>query len=265
MIATEGVSDTGKTEFIWTCPGPGLALLWDRGFDAAFDNPEPPPTRRDDFAVKVIQAPSATQFATPKEYVPFWAQGHLAILTALQNPDARTVAIDGDNVSWEVQRLAEHGRLTNVFPQTKYTDVYAARRRLYFSMWDSRKIIIATNMMRDEYKYMQDEKGNYIPDPDRPGEFKKVKTGDKVAQGFPDQEYLWQIRIRHIFKPAVPPTWNNTLKRNIGGQPKQWGLRIMKCKANMDLVGEELWGADCTFTGLVSLVYPHIPLSDWGL
>lgn len=264
MIATEGVSDSGKTEFLFTCPGPGLALLWDRGFDAAMDNPKPPATRRADFGVKVIKAPSATQFADPKDYRPYWLDGLRDTLAALQNADARTVAVDGDNVSWDLQRLAEHGRLTNVFPQTKYTDVYAARRAIYFRMWDSRKIIVATNMMRDEFRAIKDKDGNYIIDP-ATNEPKKERTGDKVAAGFPDQEYLWQIRIRHLYKPPVPPKWNPILKRNIGGEPAQWGLRITKCKANMDMIGEELWGPDCTFTGLVSLVYPQIPLSEWGL
>lgn len=264
MIASEGVSDSGKTEFAFTCPGPGLGLLWDRGFDATMDNPTPPPTRRHDFGVKVIQAPVATQFADAKDYRPYWLGGLKATLEAINNPDARTVFIDGDNVSWDLQRLAEHGRLTNVFPQTKYTDVYAARRALYFRLWDCRKIILATNMMRDEFKAIKDKDGNYIMDPTT-GEPKKERTGEKVASGFPDQEYLWQIRIRHLYKPAVPPKWNSILKRNLGGEPAQWGLRITKCKANMEMVGEELWNTDATFTGLVSLVYPHIPASEWGL
>lgn len=264
MIASEGESDTGKTEFLFTCPGPGVILAWDRGFDAALDNPNPPKSRRADFAMKVIKAPSATQFADPKEYRPYWLEGLKATLNAISIPEAVTIAIDGDNVSWELQRLAEHGRLTNVFPQTKYTDVYAARRALYFRLWDSRKIIIATNMMRDEFKAMKNPDGTYIMDPTT-NEPKKERTGNKVAQGFPDQEYLWQIRIRHLKRAGTPPTWNKILKRNAGGTPPQWGLRITKCKANDAMVGEELWGEDCTFQGLVSLVYPHIPLSDWGL
>lgn len=264
MIASEGVSDSGKTEFAFTCPGPGMGLLWDRGFDAMQDNPKPPPTRRSDFGVKVIQAPAATQFDNAKEYRPYWLNGLKETLVAISNPDARTVFIDGDNVSWDLQRLAEHGRLTNIFPQTKYTDVYAARRALYFRLWDSRKIILATNMMRDEFKAMQNPDGSYIIDP-ATNEPKKERTGGKVAAGFPDQEYLWQIRIRHLYKPAVPPKWNQTLRRNLGGEPAQWGLKITKCKANMEMVGEELWGDQCTFTGLVSLVYPHIDLKEWGL
>jgi hypothetical protein len=38
----------------------------------------------------------------------------------------------------------------------------------------------------------------------------------------------------------------------------------MKCKANLRLVGAELWGNDCNFKGLVKLVYPQVSLQEWG-
>lgn len=228
------------------------------------DNPTPPSTRRDDFGMKVIKAPASSQFATAQEYVPYWMDGLKATLQAVDNPDALTVGIDGDNVSWDLQRLAEHGKLTGVFPQTKYTDVYAARRALYFRLWDSGKIIIATNMMRNEFRKVLDADGNVVMDA-ATGEPKKEPTGEKVAAGFPDQEYLWQIRIRHLYEKPEPPKWNPILKRNLGGKPGRWGLRITRAKANPALEGQELWGAMATFEGLVSTVYPHIDPAEWGL
>lgn len=257
MIASEGESDTGKTEFILTCPGPGLIMALDRGFDALCDNPTPPMTRRTDFGLKVIKAPAATQFSSAKDYQPYWQEFLKTFIGACSMSEARTVAVDGDNFGWDLQRLAEHGRLTGIFPQTRYTDVYAARRALYFRAWDTGKIIITTNMVRDEFRYVVDDKG--APVLDDAGEQKKERTGEKVSLGFPDKTYLWQIRIRHLYEP---PKFNKVLKRMVGGK---WGIKITKCKANPTLVGETLWGADCTFTGLVSYVYPHIALAEWGL
>jgi hypothetical protein len=257
MIATEGKSDTGKTEFMLTCPGPGLIIALDRGFDAMCDNPEPPPTRRDDFAIKVIAVPTATQFADAKDYLPYWkAFYNDAYRPALENAEAVTVGLDGDNHSWDLQRLAEHGKLTGVFPQTRYTDVYAARRAMYFRAWDSGKIIIASNMVRDEYRDVLGPDGMPVQEN---GQTKREKTGNYVANGFPDQDYLWQIRIRHLYEP---PKFNTVLKRMTEAK---WGLRVLKAKANPRLVGTELWGEDCTFAGLVQTVYPQIPLSEWGL
>lgn len=256
MIATEGRADTGKTEFILSCPGPGLGVIVDRGFDGVADNPKPPPTRRSDFAFKLVQA-SAPSMATQDKWIEQWKTFYVAVRSALANTDALTVAIDGDSDSWELQRLAEHGKLTGVFPATRYTDVKAKRRGFYYEWWDSGKIIIATNKLKEEWADILDAHGNPIKDTS--GENKRESTGNYIAQGFPDQEYLWQIRIRHLFKPA---SYNTVLKRDI---PKQWGLKVLRSKANMDVVGQELWGEDATFTGLVQLVYPQIPLTEWGL
>lgn len=257
MIASEGGSDTGKTEFCLSAPGPGVLVACDRGFDAVFDNPKPPKERRQDFGIKVIKMPSPTQFSDAKAYVPYWQEFYKNYMAALDNRDAKTVCVDGDNISWECQRLAEHGKLTGIFPQTRYTDVYAARRQMYFRAWDSSKIIIMTNMMRNEFRVVTDADGNPVMDKIS-GEPKKEPTGEKVAQGFPDQEYLWQIRIRHLYRP---PTFNTVLKKLMG---QAWGLRIVKCKVNRLLEGTELWGSDCNFAGLVRTVYPNIVLTDWG-
>jgi len=256
LIGSDGKSDTGKTEFACSAPGPGIVICLDRGFDAMLDNATPPKTRRTDFAFKVITAPTATQ-ASQNTYVEYWRAFYSVYVKALENPEAVTVVLDGDSDSWELQRLAEHGRLTGIFPQTRYSDVYAARRAMINRAWDAGKIVIATNKVKTEYRTVRDRDGNVVLDP-KTGEEKREKTGDVERQGFPDQEYLWQIQLRHLYQPA---RINPLTKKLI---PQQWGIRITKCKVNTGLVGTELWGSDCHFQGLVQLVYPHIPLSEWG-
>ena len=257
MIATEGRSDTGKTEFILSAPGPGVILACDRGFDAVFDNQNPPPTRRNDFGIKPIPMPSVTDFQSPADYLPYYKNFYLSAIEASKLPEARTVAIDGDNLSWSLQKLSEWGKLTT-FPQVKFADPKAARMSFYHELWSSGKIVITTNMMKQEWRDVVDADG--LPVLDKNGERKGEPTGDYVAQGFPDQEYLWQIRIRHLYRAAVT---RKVLGKEIH-VPQQWGLRITKCKANMALIGQELWGEQATFAGLVQFVYPNIPLEEWG-
>jgi len=260
MIVSDGDDNTGKTEFILSAPGPGIVLCLDRGYDAMLDNPNPPPTRRDDFAFKVFQAPKATQHSASQQgiaaYGAVWSSFYGAFRAALDNTDARTVAIDGDADSWELQRLAEHGKLTGVYPETKFTDVYAARRVMINRAWDSGKIIISTNRVGNEYRVIRDKDGHVVMD--EKNQPKKEKTGEKTRQGYPDANYLYQVQIRHLFAPS---SYNQTLKKQI---PMRWGLRILKCKANMELVGTELWGAECNFASLVELIYPQYSLADWG-
>jgi hypothetical protein len=236
LIGTEGWSNTGKTEFILSAPGPGIVLGLDRGFDAVFDNPRPPAARRDDFAFKALGVPLPTQAAQP-EYLQYWRDFYELWKKALANPDARTVALDGDSDSWELQRLAEFGRVTQV-PPIAYSNVNAARRAMVARAWDSGKIVIATNKLKKGYESKLDNKGNEV----------RVKTGHAERQGFPDQDYLWQIQLRHLYNK----------------ESGEFGIRILKCKADTSLQGMELWGEEANFKGLVSTVYPSVSLSEWG-
>lgn len=257
MVVIDGESDTGKTELMMTFPGPGVVLACDRGFDALVDNPKPPPTRRSDFFVKVIRVPAATQFGSADKYGPYWLEYLKAYIEALKLEEARTIGVDGDNHTWDLQRLAEFGKLAGVAPQTRYADPYAARKALYWRAWDTGKIIVCTNMMRDEYATVLDVDGNAVLDDE--GRPKKEKTGQKVHMGFPNRSYLWQVGLRTLYKE---PRRNTITKKMM---PGQWGCRITKAKANPELVGEELWGDSCTFEGIMSLIYPHVPLEEWGL
>lgn len=256
MIGTDGPANTGKTEFLLSAPGPGIVLALDRGFDAMLDNPEPPPTRREDFAFKVIPVPKATQFGSAREYLNYWAAFWQEYIKALTNDDARTVGIDGDSDSWELQRLATFGKLTQI-PPIMYTDVNAARRAMYARAFDSGKIIIATNKIEAEYKPALDAQGNIKVGNDG----KEIREWDGKSyrrQGFRDQDYLWTIQLRHLYEPAGINrlTKKETLER--------WGILIMKCKVNRSLEGMTLWGQDCNFPSLVQVVFPHVSLAEWG-
>lgn len=254
MIGTDGLPDSGKTEFAISAPGPGILIALDRGFDGMLDNPNPPPTRRGDFAFKSISVPLATQAAQP-EYLSYWKSFYGEFKKALDNADARTIVLDGDSDSWELQRLAEFGRLTQI-PAIMYTSVNAARRAMIARAWDAGKIVIATNKVKNVYEDKIDAAGKPVLQND--GKNVRIKSEDLERQGFSDQDYLWQIQIRHLYRPAA---FNPILKKSI---PQQWGLRIMKCKANKELEGQELWGSDCCFASLMQFVYPHVELSEWG-
>lgn len=259
MLATEGRSDTGKTEFLMSAPGPGAIAACDRGFDSVFDNPSPPPTRRQDFAIKTLHMPLDTDMGSAQAYLPYYQTFYKTCVETVNLPDIRTFCIDGDNLSWDLQRLAEWGKLQGVYPQTKYHGPNTARMSFYYTLWQSGKIIITTNMMQDEWRDQIDPATGMVVR-DEKGESKRERTGGSVAKGFPDQEYIWAIRIRHLFRAA-------TVRKFMGKEiavPKQWGIRITKCKPNPDLIGEELWGESCNFRSLVETVYPHIPVEEWG-
>lgn len=247
MIGADGPADTGKSEFALSAPGPILWLCLDRGIDGVLDNPNPPATRCKDLVMKVIAVPKATQMSQP-QFLDYWNQFYGEYKRALEHPDIRTLLLDGDSDSWELQRLAEFGRLSKV-PPNLYDNVNAARRAMYARAWDSGKIVIATNRVRKVFV----TKINPItqkPELNNSGNEVREWDGNYERQGFSDQEYLWGIQLRHM-------------KRD-GKSGPEWGIRITKCKADNALVGQELWGEYCNMESLVQTVYPQIPLKDWG-
>lgn len=258
LIGTEGPSDTGKTEFALSAPGPGIVVCLDRMLDGTVDNPNPPELRQsDNFAFKVIPAPLWTQVQQP-EFGTYWQLYKEWLYKAAANADVRTVVVDGDSDSWELQRLAAFGKLTQV-PAILYTEVNAARRALIAKLWDSNKIIIATNKVKRVYADKIGPTGQVITGNDG----KAIREWDGtsyVAQGFEDRDYLWHIWLRHLHKPAHTKVVRGVEK----AVPASWGIRIMKCKPNMELIGEELWGSDCNMPALLTLVYPNVDLKVWG-
>ncbi|MBU6231694.1 hypothetical protein KGP36_03415 [Patescibacteria group bacterium] len=234
MVGTDGWPNTGKTEFALSAPGPGIVICLDRGFESMLDNPHPPVTRRSDFAFKVITVPLPTQLKQP-EYVEHWRAFYSEYLKALANPDARTVVLDGDSDSWELQRLAEFGRTLQV-PSLQYANVNNARKAMISRAWDSGKIFISTNKLSDGYETKLDKDNKAT----------QVKTGKEKRQGFNDWGYLYSVQLRHLYHEG------------------QFGVRILMCKSDTSLQGLELWGEDCNFKSLVQTIYPQIPLNEWG-
>lgn len=250
MLAIDGVTDSGKTEFALSAPGPGIMVSLDRGLDGALKNENPPSWRNADrFAYKVIDAPTvASANASIQSFGNYWQSFKDELYGALDNPDARTIIVDGDSDGWELQRLAAFGKLTQVMPH-HYTGVNAARRAMLARCWDAKKIVILTNKMKDEYVPKLD------PDTGLPvfkdGIEVRTKTGKLVSQGFNDNGYMVQVRLQALYKDSKK-------------DGRQYGVLVKKCKSNSELVGQEFWGDECNFRTLMGYVYGTEEVESWG-
>jgi len=254
MIGTDGATNTGKTEFALSCPGPGICHVLDKNVDGVLSNPAPPTTRNRNFVFNVCNPPMWNA-ASQNEFQQYWASFRDGVYRSLAVPEARTIVIDGDSDSWEIQRVAEFGKLAQV-PGHLYVGVNAARRAFISRLWSSGKIIIATNKLKKEYETVMDDKGNPVV---KDGKEQRAWTGQYERQGFADHEYLWQIQLTHLYKPTQYDEAGNVV------EDQEWGARITMCKANRSLEGDELWNSDCNFRSLVKHVYPHISMDQWGL
>lgn len=236
LIGTDGPPDSGKTEFALSAPGPGMCICLDRGLDGVLHNPHPPKTRNPDFVFKIIKVPKVN-LASKEIAMEYWKEFKKELYGALDNVDARTIILDGDSDSWELQRFAEFGRIAKV-PGHLYDGVNSVRRGIIARAYDAQKVVIATNRVRK----------TFIQDPNKT-EDARIWNGQYDRQGFSDQDYLWAIQLRHFYDE----------------EKAEFGVRIMKCKPDKDLVGLELRGEECNFATLIQTVYPAIPLKEWGL
>lgn len=250
LIGTEGAANTGKSEWAMTGPGPGIFLALDKQYRGMLDNPNPPPSRRDDFLIQPFNVPmSQGAGSNQEEALATWKDFFRNYyLKALANPDARTVVVDGDSDGFEMQMLAAFGRITQI-PQIQRTDLNAARRVYVARAVQANKVVIMTNKLKKRYDPVWDAAGNPVPDPQKPAEQKREWDGKSYdRQGWNDYEYCYEIQLRHLYS----------------ADEHQWGLKILMCKANRELEGFELWGEDCTVAGLLQTVYPQIGLEEWG-
>jgi len=270
MIGTEGLTNTGKSEFLMSAPGPKIIVPIDPSFDSALDNPNPPTSRSlDDCGFCIIKT-SMQGTATQTEYAQEFVNARAKLYELANEPELITLAIDGDSDLWELQVLAEYGRTQQIHPW-QYTPLYAVKRAMVKRLWESGKIIIATNKLKNLYEDVLDDDGNPITDDKGKTKQRKV-AGEYKRQGFPDQDYLWQLQIRHLYKgPELvdvsklsPIERLKAAKQKQSKSKPQWGIKIMKCKANPMLEGDELWGEKANFRGLVEYVYPQIDIAEWG-
>jgi len=74
------------------------------------------------------------------------------------------------------------------------------------------------------------------------------RTREYKRAGFSDQDYLIQVQARALYDKAK----------------NAYGIRILKCKIQPDLVGFELWGEECNFQGLIQVLFPGDELAEWG-
>ncbi|HXC04409.1 MAG TPA: hypothetical protein VNZ86_06630 [Bacteroidia bacterium] len=250
LIGIEGLPDSGKTEFALSAP-PGIGLLAvDRGYEHMVSKNVPPLTRQRDIFIKIFNMPLPGQADQPA-YVQMWKEFYDSYQGAVANATFRTVVIDGDSDTWDLQLLAWFGKTTQIMPITR-TDVNMARRRMIGRGFDSGKNIIFTYKVGAEY-----EKVIKLDLNGKPFSIDE-KTGDYKRKGFGEQDFLVQVQLRAIFNPAHQ-------NRNKHGMTDCFGIRILKCKPDPELIGMELWGPEATFSGLVQAIYPGTSLREWGL
>lgn len=257
MLNIYGPPSSGKSEFAMSGPGPGAHIVLDRNITAPLNNKNPPKTRNPNWMFRTVQVPKSTQFDRAERYLPYWQEFYKVYAAACDASDSRTVVLDGDADSWELQQLAEYGKVTQILPIMR-TSANAARRAFYARASDSGKVFIST--VRNRKKYF-DVRVNGVVQVDGNGQAVREWDGKSYEKaGFNDDGFVFEIILEAMYTDVDITLEDGTFV----AAANTYGVRLERCKSNRELENSELWGDDCNLLTLLKYVYPQIPVQEWG-
>lgn len=233
VVGVEAMEKEGKTTFALTAPDPIAVINMDVGMEGVVDK-----------WVKKKKVWVATigyrDVKDPKEWVRARDTMEQAYLDALADKDTRTLVMDTGTEVWELERLAEFGKIDHIKPH-HYGPVNARMRDLIKRVYDTGKNLIILHKMKEQYV---DDKA----------------TGRMIRSGFGDMPYIMQVNVR---------LWRRSKeeKKKKGGEPVKgdltFGLTVLDCRQNAELTGEVLEEPMNDFATLATMVYPDTKEEDW--
>jgi hypothetical protein len=249
QVSSQGKRSTGKTAFpLRTAPGPIMHLDLDEGSEDVNDQiikqlgrediitiPVRMPTfnAKNDDAVKELQG-----FATES-----WAKISLSMSEAV-TCGFRSILLDTGDETWRILRMGLFGKLAGVkqmdydVPNLMMTKLLRTPQEHGVNCFCTHKV--SETWVTEKYKNDRGEEKE-----------RRVPSGIFVREGFKDTDYIFRVDVEHMNRPGP------------GGIGLEFGLRVLRCTANPNITGVELWGDDCTVPMLGQMVYEASTEDDW--
>lgn len=227
ILSVSSLEKCGKSRFMFMAPGP-IAYM---GFD------KPPEDIIWQFSKdRVIYTKAYTTKASEQAaYQALRAEFIADYKALLASADVRTVAIDTGTQLWNMFRMAEFGKLTQVQPWF-YTTLNEEYRNLINMAYDSNKNLIISHKLKK--RYVQARKGDE----------KEVWDGSYEKAGFSEIGFLVQANIQ-LTRENEPPY--------------DFVCEVVDCAQNGAIKGLELRNEQITFATLATFVFPDTTEADW--
>lgn len=233
LLSVDGLPKCGKSSFGLSMPDPVFILDLNQGLTGVIEK-EVKKGRK--FYVQNVQIPLSKDLPgqaftiLSTEAASQWRKAIVVLQEALRDPDIKSVFIDTGGELWDLLRLARLGKLSQILP-VQYTAVNAEFRQLLQVLLCCGKNVVLSHKVKPEYANDQ-------------------KTGRFERAGFGDVGFDVQVELRA----------DRDLKAT---GDDQFTLTFGDCRANKDLKGRVIRGADCNFVNVATLVYPETKPEDW--
>ncbi len=278
IIAVDGLDKQGKTHFALTAPKPIVFLDFDIGTEGVSGIQQPNIVRSQPFMFRPSEVlfavqeldERAQQVKMMEAAAPVLERFRRTYLKALREPVmvnskgkklmARTVIVDTGSEAWELLRLAELGKVTQVKPH-HYVAVNGLMRDIVRAGYDSDTNVIWLHKLKAEWKDSSEGKGR--------------KTGTVERAGFTDMAFLVQANLLAFRAPRVDAPEQAWKWKSGEGvfefvtQPRldndDLGFRLIvgNSRHNPGLEGLELAGDMLNFQTLAQLLVPESQPEDW--
>lgn len=238
IIAVDGLEKQGKTHFAFTAPHPIAYFDFDTGSEGVREKFQAKGKR-----IYVPDPPfNISQDDTKDENAKEWTRFSDRYLDAIRSGEVRTVIIDTATEAWELKRLADHGKLTQVLP-VHYTKTNAGYRDIIRAAFESTTTnLILLHKLKAEWR--EGKEGG-----------KANKTGRFERAGFGETGFLVQANFLAYRVPANERTDQNGVVLEQG-----WRLLVKDCRQNPDMAGMEFQNDTISFPLIAAMM-----LADQGV
>ena len=229
IMRVGGLEKNGKTHFALTAPAPLGILDLDRGLEGVLDKFLP---TKEVYVKEFRNMPAKTDADHERR----WAEFESGYYTLLASPNIRTVIVDTDTESWELIRMAEFGKLTQVKAQ-HYSKVNTPYRKLVDAAFDSDKNVIFIARYKKQYVKKQEASDD------------SAWNGKYEAAGFSELPFLVQVNLRSTLTNA-----NGVLSPRI---------EVVNCRQNMQIAGEVFEDDMAAFPWVAASIVAGTSPEDW--
>lgn len=277
ILAVDALDKAGKTRFGFTAPKPILYLDLDIGREGVVDQfKHPLIVVSKPFVFRSLEsmfAPEnknkASDDIAMEKALPELERFRRTYLAGLREPivryrgkplRARTIIIDTGTEVWELLRLCEFGKLTQVKPH-HYAAVNGMMRDLVRAGFDSDVNVIWLHKLKGEWAQAADGKAN--------------KTGTLERQGFGDMAFLVQANALLYRAPTAgrdkPWRWKAgealqefPVEKRAETKDLGFRFRIGNSRHDPSLEGLELQNEMIDFKTIAQMMVPDSTEADWA-
>lgn len=245
-VSSAAKEKEGKTTWAFTAPGPIAVIATDTGTEfiaKGFLKQKPILINYFKSADELIQGEVKNEKARQDLYEKEWERMKSAILMIMRSRRFRTLIIDTATEVWELCRLSEFGKLTQVMPHN-YTTVNSEFKAIIKAADENEQLnSIWIHKKKKEYKASG-------------GSGKENWTGKYERSGFGDMPFLVDVNLDHFFQPAG--TLVKEGDNNVNLPEGRFGIRVLDSRINMlSVVGQDFTGESCKFEELAVALYPE--------